>query len=80
LAERVIEAVHQPIAVDGGEVRVGISIGVAIANQPLGQSGGHPALQQTESGDRILTMADQAMYRAKATGGNRYRVVEVTPA
>jgi diguanylate cyclase (GGDEF)-like protein/PAS domain S-box-containing protein len=72
LAERVIEAVHQPIAVDGDEVRVGISIGVAIAHQPVDQ----PAV----SGDRILTLADQAMYRAKATGGNRYRVVEVTPA
>ena len=67
LAERVIEAVHRPIAVDDGEVRVGISIGVAMANQPA--DGG-------VSGDRILTMADQAMYRAKATGGNRYRVVE----
>jgi diguanylate cyclase (GGDEF)-like protein len=72
LAERVIEAVHQPIAVDGDEVRVGISIGVAIADQTADQ----PAV----SGDRILTLADQAMYRAKATGGNRYRVVEVTPA
>jgi diguanylate cyclase (GGDEF)-like protein len=71
LAERVIEAVHQPITVDGEEVRVGISIGVAIANQP--------ADAPVVSGDRILTLADQAMYRAKATGGNRYRVVEATP-
>ena len=29
------------------------------------------------SGDRILTVADQAMYRAKATGGNRYRIQQV---
>jgi diguanylate cyclase (GGDEF)-like protein len=66
LAERIIDAVNQPIAVAGGQAQVGISIGVAIANQP------------GISGDRILTSADQAMYRAKATGGNRYRVVEVT--
>ncbi len=72
LAERVIEAVHQPIAVEGAEVRVGISIGVAIADQLADET--------SLSGDRILTLADQAMYRAKATGGNRYRVVEVTPA
>ena len=72
LAERVIEAVHRPIELDGDEVRVGISIGVAIATQ----AGSDVAV----SGDRILTLADQAMYRAKATGGNRYRVVEVTPA
>ena len=67
LAERVIEAVHQPIAVDDATVQVGISIGVAIAN----------AATAAVSGDRILTVADQAMYRAKATGGNRYRIVEV---
>jgi diguanylate cyclase (GGDEF)-like protein len=66
LAERVIEAVHEPIEVDGGSVQVGISIGVAVTTGP------------GPSGDRILTEADQAMYRAKATGGNRYRVVEVT--
>jgi diguanylate cyclase (GGDEF)-like protein len=66
LAERVIEAVHRPIRVDGGSVRVGISIGVAVSHGP------------GPTGDRILTSADQAMYRAKATGGNRYRVVEVT--
>jgi diguanylate cyclase (GGDEF)-like protein/PAS domain S-box-containing protein len=77
LAERVIEAVHQPIAVDGGaEVRVGISIGVAILDHVRVDDDGEFEV----SGDRILTAADQAMYRAKATGGNRYRVVEVTPA
>jgi diguanylate cyclase (GGDEF)-like protein/PAS domain S-box-containing protein len=65
LAARIIETVHGPIAVDGLSVHVGISIGVAMG-------GLNPV-----TGDRILTVADQAMYRAKATGGNRYRVVDI---
>jgi len=76
LAERVIEAVHQPIGIGVAEVRVGISIGVAMVGHLRAGADGRPEI----SGDRILTLADQAMYRAKATGGNRYRVVEVTPA
>ncbi|HEY5154752.1 MAG TPA: diguanylate cyclase [Acidimicrobiales bacterium] len=65
LADRVIASVQRPIAVEGEEVVVGISIGVALAH-----TGG-------VDGDRLLLAADQAMYRAKATGGNRYRVTEV---
>jgi len=68
LAERVIASIQQPIAfpgVDGSQVQVGISIGVALAH-----SGG-------VEGDRLLIAADQAMYRAKATGGNRYRITEL---
>ncbi len=67
LAERVIEAVHRPIVAGDEPVQVGISIGVAVCR------GGRA------SGDRILTAADQAMYRAKATGGNRYRIEQVSP-
>jgi diguanylate cyclase (GGDEF)-like protein len=78
LADRLIAAVHEPIDVTGpgddghpagqpARVRVGISIGVAVS-----RGGG-------ASGDRVLTMADQAMYRAKATGGNRYRIQTVEP-
>jgi diguanylate cyclase (GGDEF)-like protein len=65
LADRVIESVHRPIAVDDEAVQVGISIGVAVAR------GGRT------TADRLLTAADQAMYRAKATGGNRYRIEAV---
>ena len=68
LAERVIASVQRPIVlseVEGAEVQVGISIGVALAH-----SGG-------VEGDRLLIAADQAMYRAKATGGNRYRITEL---
>jgi diguanylate cyclase (GGDEF)-like protein len=66
LADRLIQEVHRPIAVGDSEVQVGISIGVALSRG--GQGGG----------DRVLTAADQAMYRAKATGGNRYRIIELS--
>jgi diguanylate cyclase (GGDEF)-like protein len=62
LAQRVIDSVQWPIDVEGESVQVGISIGIALAAQ-----GG-------VDGDRLLISADQAMYRAKATGGNRYRI------
>jgi GGDEF domain-containing protein len=31
-------------------------------------------------GDRLLIVSDQAMYRAKATGGNRYRILTDGPS
>ena len=65
LAERLIGSIQRPIDVAGEQVQVGISIGVAVA-----QAGGLDA-------DRLLIAADQAMYRAKATGGNRYRISEL---
>jgi diguanylate cyclase (GGDEF)-like protein len=67
LAQRVIDAVNGPItlpevgrtAQPPERIRVGISIGVGVAGP-----------DQTEiDPDRLLTLADTAMYRAKAAGG-----------
>ena len=63
LAERVIESIDQPIDTGEASVKVGISIGIAVASGP------------DVDGDRLLIISDQAMYRAKATGGNRYRIL-----
>ncbi|MDO9502764.1 GGDEF domain-containing protein, partial [Falsiroseomonas sp.] len=60
LAERVIAAVNQPVGIDGREVRVGVSIGIAVA----------PA--DAEAPAALMELADQAMYRAKRGGKNRY--------
>ncbi len=65
LAERIIDAVSQPITLpDGEQVRVGISVGIGVA---------HPR-QENVDPDRLLTLADTAMYRAKARGGNTFRI------
>jgi diguanylate cyclase (GGDEF)-like protein/PAS domain S-box-containing protein len=62
VAARVIEALHQPIStLNGGEVVVGASIGVAL---------GGPGSQA----ELVLRDADTAMYAAKALGGGRARL------
>jgi len=67
LARRVIEAVGGPITLPQVgrtphppvRIRVGISIGIGVAGPD------HPEVDP----DRLLTLADTAMYRAKAAGG-----------
>jgi diguanylate cyclase (GGDEF)-like protein len=56
MAERIIEAVGEPVALHGREVFVGASVGVA-----MGRRGA----------DDLLRKADVAMYRAKADGKGR---------
>ncbi|HXY59532.1 MAG TPA: EAL domain-containing protein [Methylocystis sp.] len=64
LAERIISDIQQPFEIMGQEVRVGASIGIAIA---------HSNLQDTET---LLRNADTALYRAKASGRNCWRLFE----
>ncbi|MHC1699880.1 MAG: diguanylate cyclase [Humidesulfovibrio sp.] len=59
LAESVIASVNQPVLIDGNEVRVGVSIGIALAPQ------------DAEEPAPLMELADQAMYRAKRGGKNR---------
>lgn len=66
LADRIIAVVNEPIAVAESSVRVGISIGIGLA----------PEDGREVDPDRLLSTADSAMYRAKARGGNGYRVVD----
>jgi diguanylate cyclase (GGDEF)-like protein len=64
LAERIIEIVAQPHNIDGHEVSVGASIGIAIAR---------PGEMSTES---LLKSADLAMYSAKSDGRGTYRIFD----
>ncbi|HEX3939831.1 MAG TPA: EAL domain-containing protein [Xanthobacteraceae bacterium] len=60
LAERIIAALGQPFDIDGGNIGIGTSIGIALAAAP-------------DSGaDDLLKMADLALYRAKSSGRNGY--------
>jgi diguanylate cyclase (GGDEF)-like protein/PAS domain S-box-containing protein len=63
IAERIIESFRAPISLDGAEVVVGVSIGIAIA-------------RDGEKADDLLRNADLAMYRAKGHGKGRYEVFE----
>jgi diguanylate cyclase (GGDEF)-like protein len=61
---RILEALAVPIVVDGSELLVGASLGVA-----LGPRDG-------SNWDTLLGAADRAMYHAKADGGRRHRFYE----
>ena len=61
LAERILEICAQSFNIEGNEVTIGASIGIAIAPE----NGTNP--------DSLLKMADMALYRAKSAGRNCYR-------
>jgi len=64
LAERIIEVVGQPCSIDGHDVTVGASVGIAVA---------HPGDTNTEN---FLKSADLAMYSAKSDGRGTYRMFD----
>ena len=64
LATHLIETVGAPYQLDGHQIMVGTSVGIAIA----------PA-DGTEP-DQLMRNADTALYRCKADGGNTYRFFE----
>ena len=64
LSERIIEALKQPFAIDGQNVRISASIGVAV----------YPADADTPSD--LIKNADMALYRAKAEGRGLTRFYE----
>jgi diguanylate cyclase (GGDEF)-like protein len=62
VARRILDSLRQPFEVQGQEVFVGASIGIA--------SSAHPG------SDDLLRNADLAMYRAKSLGKGRYQMFE----
>ncbi|MGA9321242.1 MAG: diguanylate cyclase, partial [Xanthobacteraceae bacterium] len=64
LASRLLEAVAAPYDVDGHQLNIGTSIGVALAPE-----------HGTEV-DQLLKNADLALYKAKAEGRDAYRFFE----
>jgi len=61
LAERLIQTLSDPCEIDGVRVRVGASVGIAIAPK------------DGQSGDQLLKNADIALYAAKFEGKGRFR-------
>jgi diguanylate cyclase (GGDEF)-like protein len=64
LARRVIESVSQPYEIDGQQVNIGTSIGIA-----MGPGDGH-------NPDALMRNADLALYRAKEDGRGAFRFFE----
>jgi len=61
LADRIIEIFSKPFNIDGNEVNIATSIGIALAPEHATNS------------DSLMKMADLALYRAKSAGRNGYR-------
>ncbi len=61
VAERIIEELRIPFAVDGNTLHTSASLGIAF---------------DSASGEDLLRAADTAMYRAKARGKGRYEIFE----
>ncbi len=66
VCRRILEALQAPLQIDGQEIGIAASIGVAAARL------------ESERADELLRNADVAMYTAKAAGKNRYAVFEST--
>jgi diguanylate cyclase (GGDEF)-like protein len=64
LAQRIVDTVSAPYSVEGHEVVIGMSVGIAI-----GPSHG-------TSADQLIKNGDIALYRAKADGRGMYRFFE----
>lgn len=66
VADRIQEALARPFVLQGQEVYIGASIGIAWSASGYG------------SADEVLRDADLAMYRAKAMGKGRYEIFDRT--
>ena len=64
LATRILASFSNPFTLDGRDVFISASIGIASADQTVKDSG-----QSVEESGQLLRNADLAMYRAKAAGG-----------
>jgi len=62
VAERILTAFRQPLAIAGETMTLGLSLGIAVSRAT------------TRSGSDLLRNADLAMYMAKMTGRSRYEV------
>jgi len=60
LASRLIEAIRPPVNIEGHNLTVGLSVGIALASSAIG------------SPEHLLRCADMALYEAKRNGRNRY--------
>ena len=64
IADEIIHVVNQPLVIDGQHCFIGISIGCAVSD-------GVSVLA-----NELLTLADDAMYTAKRSGKNRFKVAK----
>ncbi|MBA2255151.1 MAG: EAL domain-containing protein, partial [Chloroflexi bacterium] len=69
-AQRLTDVLRDPLLIDGREVNVEASVGIAITVTGPGENGAAGA--ERAAADALLRDADVAMYRAKARGKGRF--------
>ncbi|WP_252273007.1 diguanylate cyclase domain-containing protein [Pseudomonas subflava] len=62
IADKLLAALSPPVQMDGEAQRIGISLGIALFPE------------HATNMDRLIHIADQAMYEAKRSGDNQYRL------
>jgi diguanylate cyclase (GGDEF)-like protein len=67
LAEAILAAITQPVRIDENEVRVGVSIGIALAPQ------------DADIPRELIRCADVALYAAKRAGRGSWRLFTAAP-
>jgi diguanylate cyclase (GGDEF)-like protein len=69
IAQRAMDALHAPIALDGRSVTVATSVGIAFSD--------HAALAHADAdADELMSNADAAMYMAKESGMGGYQIFQ----
>lgn len=68
LSQRLIADLSKPFDLDGNEVLIGVSIGIAV------RDGKHPG--SSDDGQTLLRQADLALYKAKMDGRGAFRFFE----
>ncbi len=66
VAQRIISSLHEPLVITGKEISPSASVGVAIIDA------------RYQVADEVLKDADQALYRAKKVGRNRFELFDET--
>lgn len=69
VADRIIATIAAPMDVEGTEVRVGASVGIAFA----------PVADASTSPDDLVDEADRALYLAKSSGRGRWHLQTTAP-
>jgi EAL domain-containing protein (putative c-di-GMP-specific phosphodiesterase class I) len=67
VADRVLKGLVEPFSLDGREIVLRASIGIAVSNAGGGEA---------EDGDELLRNAEAAMYIAKESGKGRHQIFE----
>jgi diguanylate cyclase (GGDEF)-like protein/PAS domain S-box-containing protein len=81
IARRILDRLQVPMTIDGREVRVAASVGVALSG-PCGagvspaRAAGTATPQDGRQARELLQWADRAMYRAKSLGGGQWAVFD----